>query len=210
MDIKPNQLDAALSLLGWNQSKLAESCGCQQAAISKMINGTQKIQDQVVKALIKHGIQFIQDGVTLKQHYSYVIEDNDWYLTLLDDVYDSLLDRPDAELLIFFGDDRKSPPEVFNRLKKMRNAGIAIRQIIEEGNDCIHGALPEYRQITSEYFTNAVSLVYGNKTAYCIDNNTRAMVHHDPAMAMAARNQFNAMFHMIGKQPERSTADERF
>src|SRR5690606_16101752 len=97
--------------------------------------------------------------------------------------YYTLLDKKNGECLFLFADDRASTPEGNNRIRKLRNAGIRMRQLVQEGNRYLMGPVGEYRWVPREYFMNYVTLIYGDKVAVCADNNIRALIFADPQLA---------------------------
>lgn len=213
MKVKVNQIRAARALLNWSQKDLAERSGISDISILNYENEKRTPHagtlEKILRAFELEGIVFTANGVELKEDTVTVIEGEGWYLNLLDDVYLSLLDKKDSELLFICSDDRASPPEVNNRMRKMRNAGVRMRQLVEEGNTYLMGPLKEYRYVPKERFNNYVSLVYGDKVAVCTGHNSKAVVFRDEALANTWRNIFNVMWDTL-EEPTRSDANERF
>lgn len=208
MLISIQQIKAARALLDWNQEDLANHAGLSTDHIRRIETNRSKssdVLDAIYQAMTFHGVVFTKHGVELKPNAISIIEGVDWYLRLLDDVARST----PKELLFFYADDRASPPEVNQRLKKMRAAGVQMRQLVEEGNTYLMGPVSEYRYVPKERFENYVSLVYGDKVAICTDSNTKATVFNDPHLANVWRNIFSILWDTL-KQPERSDAKERF
>lgn len=212
MFITVEQVKAARALLGWSQEDLANRADLTQNQISSFEFGRTKpadVLELIYKTFLFHGISFLKNGVQLNPEAVSTLDGEGWYLRLLDDVYSALIDQKDAELLIFCADDKASPPEVNNRYRKIRNAGIHMRQLVEEGNTYLMGPLKEYRYIPKERFKNYVALVYGNKVALCTEHNTKALVFNDTNLATVWRNIFDVLWDKLDK-PERSDAHERF
>lgn len=213
MKISVSQIRAARGLLDWSQKDLAERAGVSDISVLSYENEKrtphQGTLEKIIGAFELAGVVFTSKGVEFKEEMVTAIEGEGWYLRLLDDVYYSMLDKKDAEILFICSDDKKSPPEVNNRLKKIRNAGVRMRQLVEEGNTCLMGPLNEYRYVPKERFNNYVSLIYGEKVAVCTGLNSKAMVFKDPMLAATWKNIFNLMWDTL-KQPEKSDASERF
>lgn len=213
MTIKVSQIRAARALLNWSQKDLAERSGISEMSIINYENEKrtphQSTLDKVLQAFELAGVIFTKNGLEMKDDAVTVIDGDDWYLRLLDDVYYSLMDNKDAEVLLICGDDRMSPPDVNDRWRKIRNSGIRMRQLVEDGNAYLMGPLKEYRYMPKERFNNYVSLIYGDKVAVCTDANTKALVFKDPLLSKTWKNLFDVMWDVL-KQPERSDADERF
>jgi transcriptional regulator with XRE-family HTH domain len=210
--ITVEQVKAARALLGWSQEELANRAHLTQNQISSFEFGRTKpadVLELMYRTFMFHGVTFLKNGVQLNPESVGTIEGEGWYSRLLDDVYTTLIDQKGAELLIFCADDKASPPEINNRYRKMRNAGIQMRQLVEEGHTNLMGPLKEYRYIPKERFKNYVSLVYGNKVAVCTEKSLKATVFNDMNLATAWRNIFDVLWDKLDK-PERSDAHERF
>lgn len=213
MHLGVEQVRAARALLDWSQKELAERAGISEPSVTNFekekSTPNQGTIDKIYSAFSLAGVAFIDRGAFLKEDTVTTIDGNDWYLRLLDDVYYSLIDKKDGELLLICADDRMSPPEVNNRYRKIRNAGIKMRQLVEDGNTYLMGPLKEYRYVPKEHYTNYVCLVYGSKVAVCTDHNSKAVVFNDGMLAAMWSNIFNIMWDTL-KQPEKTDAPERF
>lgn len=186
MSVQVSQIRAARAMLDWSQKDLADHAGISHVSIRNLENEnnipTKTTVDKIINALSLAGVVFIDSGVVLKKETVTTIEGEGWYLRLLDDVYNTLIDSK-GEILFFCADDRASPPEVNNRIRKIRNAGIRMRQLVEDGNTYLMGPLNEYRYMPKDRYTNYVSLVYGEKVAMCTDHNSKAIVFKDPMLS---------------------------
>jgi len=211
--IQIHQIRAARSLLDWTQDDLAARTGLSKFSIANLEGAKtspQKVTiDKIIKSLELAGIEFIDDGVRLKKDSVVIVEGEDWFLSLLDDVHHSLLQHEHRELLIEFADESKSPLEVIEKINVMRNDAIKMRVLICEGDTKIIGPLEEYRYIPTAYFENYVSLIYGDKIAVCTEGNARAVVIKDPLLAKTRRNMFNITWGLL-KQPKKSTSQTRY
>lgn len=213
MKIRVDQVRAARALLDWSQKDLAMRSDLSEVSVTNFekAKGTpnQSTVDKMLEAFSLAGIEFIDRGVSLKEETVTTLDGEGWYLRLMDDVYHTLMDQKDGEVIFFCADDRASSVEVNNRIKKIRNAGIRMRQLVEDGNTYLMGPLKEYRYVPKEHFTNYVCLVYGQKVAVCTEHNSKAVIFKDPMLATMWKNVFNLMWDTL-KQPEESNAPERF
>lgn len=212
--IQIHQIRAARSLLDWTQDDLAAITGLSKFSIANLEGGKTSPQkgtiDKIIKSLELAGIEFIDDGVRLKKDSLIIVDGEGWYLRLLDDVHHSILQQEGKrELLIEFADETKSPPEVIDRIKAMRNDGIRMRILICEGNTNIIGPLEEYRCIPVNYFENYVSLIYADKIAVCTEGNMRAVIIKDQLLAKTRRNMFDITWGLLPK-PKKSTSQVRY
>ena len=131
----------------------------------------------------------------------------DAYIRLLDDVYFTLKDVKDAEVLILGADERKNFPGVVDCVQRIQNAGIRTRLVVEEGNDYILGNLEDYRQIPSEYFSNSVTVIYGDKFAILIEHSDGPRVHVVNNLHLArAQGRFFEFIWKNGHKPEITNA----
>lgn len=210
------QIRAARALLNWKQEELAAASGLSVASIQKIEAGentpTGRTQGKLLKALEKQGILFTAKGIEKDAFPIYFTQGKNHeeaYLRLLEDAFEHLIEVKDPELLIMFADDKVSPASVNNMYREMRNAGIKMRQLIEEGNTYIMGPLDEYRYIPKGYFINRVTLVYGDKIANEMADVCQGMIRVDPINARIQRNTFDILWRVL-KQPTETSADERF
>lgn len=213
MSVQISQIRAARGMLDWSQKDLADHADVSEVSIRNLENEknvpTKTTLDKILNAFSLAGVVFIDSGVVLKNETITTIEGDGWYLRLLDDVYLTLIDQKDSELLFFCADDRASPPDVNNRIRKIRNAGIRMRQLVEDGNTYLMGPLNEYRYLPKDRYTNYVSLVYGEKVAICTDHNSKAIVFKDAMLSTMLTNLFDALWDKH-QAPEKSNASERF
>ncbi len=211
--IEGYQLRAARALVGMSLKDLSERVGVGQPAISAFENGQSEPYTRTIKklqeAMEMAGVEFTSTGVQMRTTPFYLLRGENWYLELLDDVYDTLMDTPNAEVLIDGVDDSKSSTAVVEKIRKIRNSGIKMRMLSERGNTYVSGRLEEYRTIPKEYFENWITMIYGDKIAISVDNETGATIIRDKGMVSAYRDRFNLLWSML-PQPEKTTADVRF
>jgi transcriptional regulator with XRE-family HTH domain len=211
--INAQQIRAARGLLDWSQEVLAGRAGISKDSvknIEKSITNPQPATlEKIKQAFELSGVEFTATGLEQKDESVTVIDGADWYLRLLDDVHASLHDKKNAELLIMCADDRKSPEEVNALYRKIRNAGIKMRQLVEDGNTYLMGPVSEYRYMPKDKFINYVSLIYGDKVAICTDQNTKAIVFKDTILAMTWSNLFDVLWGLL-EEPMKSDAQESF
>ncbi len=213
MKFDASKVRAARALLDWGQRDLAERSGVSHMAITNLEQGKTEPQSETIEkiqnAFELAGVVITLKGVEYKDVTVTTMDGDGWYLRLLDDVYYTLMDKTDAEYLTMCADDKVSTPEVNNRLKKIRNAGVRMRQLVQEGNTYLMGPVKEYRYIPKEQFMNNVSLIYGDKVAVCTEQGTKAIVFKDADLAATWRNIFNVLWNKL-EEPKESTARERF
>lgn len=207
-----SQIRAGRELLNMNQGDIAASLGMSLSKISRSESGETKSGDTLLE--IKHGLErmgvrFTQSGVELVENFISILEGENIFPRLMDDIYESLKDQPDAEVLIECADERESSADVIERVRKIRNAGIKIRALVEEGNTHLMAPLDEYRVIPKDRFINDVAFIYGGKFAICTNDNTQIVIFRDPVLALSRSNIFNLLWGFL-QAPVVSTAHERY
>ena len=210
------QIKAARALIGWSQKDLADHADLSQTGIARLENGTHqpntKTMNKIVRAFNKEGVTFTDNGVEKNEYPIYHTQSDTHeqaYLKLLADVETHLLDVEDPELLIMFSDDSVSPPSVNDTYRRLRNAGVKMRQLVKEGNHFIMGPLNEYRFVPEEFFINRVTLIYGDRIANEKTDPCQGMIRVDPVNANIQRNMFDFLWRIL-EQPKESKADARF
>jgi len=207
------QLRAARAMLGLSQTELSRKTEISLETINKIESGVnQNPRKNTVNALkrffMNEGLEFIPNsGVRLKNNHYREIVGKDCFIKLLDDVFYDLL--AGEELLIACADDRQSSREVNNSYRRIRDKGIRMRQLIEEGNTFLLGSLDEYRYLPTDYFLNSVVLVYGSKVGSVIANENKVLIIDDNGLAGSVRNLFNVIW-LGSKKPLESTSNETF
>jgi transcriptional regulator with XRE-family HTH domain len=206
------QIRAGRELLGMNQSDLAKALDVSLSKISRAESGETKSGDILLvfkEGLEKLGIRFTANGVETVEDKLEIIEGEGCYLRLLDDVLITLKSAKERGLHIMFASDRVSPPEVNAKYRILRQMGVSMKQLIEDGDTYIMGDLDEYRTIPSKYFNNIVTLVYDNKVAQVNGSETRITIQTDTQLARREKLIFQ-YFWETGSKPVVSTATERF
>lgn len=207
-------LSPARALLDWTISDLSERSGAVSPSnLTNIENGKQKPREDTIRALRStlesEGIEFLADGVRLREDGITMITGDDCYLRLLDDVHDTLNRSKNKELLIWCASDKVSPPAVNKKYRAMRKDGIKMRQLVKQDDTYLMGPLKEYRAIPKRHFVNVVKLTYGNKHATVNGQESRILVHRDEKSAKSHRAMFDLLWDTL-EQPEKSTADEKF
>ena len=208
--ISRDQIRAARALLDWSQPQLAERAGVSTDLISKIENGVTdgslKTISKIVGVFSREGIVFTQYGVERRDHVLYEIGGKEgWWMDVLEEVYLTLSEDDCKELILLCSDDSVSPPEVNDMYKQIRELGVTFRQLVEEGNTYLVGPLEEYRYIPSNFFLNNVTLIYGNKVAVCVEDNTKAIIFNDHDLMVAWKNIVDLLWDHL-RQPKVTSA----
>ena len=207
----PAQCRAARALLNWRSVDLEERSGVNKSTISAFETETGGRPGKIGKmqeAFDREGIVFLDDdGVKRKTSTLVYMKGDTWFVDLLEDVYFTLRDRKDAELLVEMGDDSITAqrPDVLGRYRKIRNAGARMRQLICEEDRYMLGPVCEYRWVPRQFYKNWVTLIYGDKVAISLDDETKCAVFLDKDLAERRRNDFDFKWSFL-KEPDRREA----
>lgn len=207
------QIAAARALLDWTQGDLAKKSGLTPQTIIKIekneVHPNTATLRKLNSALSREGIVFTETGIDVPKDKITKLDGDTWFLDLLDDVYETLANEGhEKELLIFAGDNRLSPPEVVDSFRKLREAGVRIREMVEDGNDFLMGPEKDYRWIPSQFFENYNTIIYGDKV--CNDFGGRGLLINNKEWASSERNKFNIMWHLLPELEVESTSNVRY
>lgn len=208
--MKNYQISAARAMTGWSQTELAERANSSLTTISQAETGNSvvstKLAAKIEQVFKSEGIFFTERGVEKRDTAIYTIGGEGWWLQVLDDVYQSMIDQK-GEILLFCADDRESGEEVVRSWARIRKLGVSVRQLVREDNDYLLGPVNEYRWIPKEFFTNYVTMVYGEKVCICAENNTKAVIFKDRQLARMMTNLFNWNWSHAEQPASSSAAD---
>lgn len=215
--ITPTQMRAARAMLDVSQGHVAEYLGIAANTLSKIESGQSDVSVSrnmdIQRFYEREGIEFTDnDGVQKNEYPIFFLEGKtheETYIKLLENVADVLKDVKDPELLIMYSDDSVSTPRVNEMYRTMREQGVKMRQLIQEGNEYILGPLDEYRYVPKEFFINRVTLVFADRIANETSDVLKAIIKVDPINAEIQRNTFNMLWSIL-KKPERTEANESF
>ncbi len=136
------------------------------------------------RAFIKNGIEFKDGGVLPRQVSSYTLNS---YIELLNEITEALPNG--GEVLKHCVDDRRSTPEVVEKVAAMRRMGIMDRMTIADSNDFIQGDAKDYRKIPAAYFASSeVMIVFLNKVAFFVDG--KVLVITSEKLSQIFKDQF--------------------
>ncbi|MBV8061673.1 MAG: helix-turn-helix domain-containing protein [Alphaproteobacteria bacterium] len=216
--INASQIRAARAILEWSQEDLAERTALSITTIRKIESGgispRDTTNDSILAVLEDNGIEFTPpEGVNRRKNKITVLDGADSYLHLLNIIYEDMNGTEDT-VLVWNADNRVSPPEVIEQEKKMRDAGIRFRFLIEEHDTYLYFPLNEYRWIPKQYYRNNVQTVFGNKVALSIHTSmavkqlSATLIIESQPLAESMRNTFNFIWDSC-RQPTHSTSKLR-
>lgn len=211
--ITREQVRAARAYLDWDREKLSHESGVSVPQIANFETGKtesprQNTLNEIETAFLRNGVGFKNGGIVPKTDCTTRFEGVGWYLRLLDDVYQTLIDYKKNDVVVLYSDESKSSPEVIGQWQKIRNIGATVRRVIRDGDTHILGDLNDYRCLPAEFFSNYIIIVYANKVAICTAGNTMALVIEDSALAKSFTLQTNFYFKVLD-MPKESAAHDR-
>lgn len=201
----------ARSILGWSQAELAEAADLGVATVQSVEAGKPcnvRTEEKLIRALSRAGIELIEDGIRKPDTTITRLEGESWFSELLEDAYFTLLEAKHKEMLIFGGNNKVSPPSVIAGFRRLRQAGVRIREMVEEGDDYLMGPETDYRWIPSAYYKNYVTVVYAHKVLN--DFGSHGILFTNRQWAEAERNKFDLLWSLSPELTIRSTADVRY
>ena len=128
--VSASQIRAARALLDWSQEDLASASDLSIATIHKIESGQISPRNKTISSIIstmeQANIEFTSPmGVQLKSNDVRVLEGEDAYLLLLDDVYHTLK-KQKGEALVWNADNSVSPEFAINSVIRMRKEGNPV------------------------------------------------------------------------------------
>lgn len=212
--IKGYQVKAARAILGWTRDNLADASGVYGQTILNFENGNSvprmETVKQLVSALERNGIEFIDDGVRLVKQKIVPLEGKNWFNDILEDACLAFANSPEEEkeLMIFSGDNRVSPPEVINLFRRIRGLGVRFREMVEEGNTFMMGPVEEYRWIPKNFYKNNIIFLYLNRIV--LDMGNTGVFIESKEISNTMRNQFDLLWEVLPALEIESTASVRY
>lgn len=211
--ITSKQIRAGRALLNWDLKHLSERASLSIAQISDIENersaGSQKSLTKIKRALEQAGVEFGENYTVSLPSVKYVVfEGDDWFSNVLDDVLDTLAESENNELLIFGGNNKASSPVIVDKIRRLRKAGIKMREMVCEGDTYLMGPEEEYRWIPRNLYKNYITVIYGNKV--CIDFPHSGILIINDKWAETERNKFDILWSSGLNIPQKSTADVRY
>jgi len=153
--------------LDWDRERLSQESGVSLQQIASFETGRtesprQRTLMDLERAFLRNRIGFKDGGVQPKCVSSYIL---DSYMEVLEDI---ILSLPDGgEVLKHCVDDSRSTPQVIEKVREMRRAGISERITISDKNNIITGMPEDYRQIPDAYFASSeVVIIYLDKVVF--------------------------------------------
>lgn len=191
------KIRGARAILGWSRADLSKKSGLSEPAIRVLEEGPSNPKESTRQALIKtfalEGLELTPNGVERREISLSTLGS---YIEVLQDVEKTLVEG--GEVLKHCADDRKSSPEVIEKIRLMRDAGIRERLTINENNSFITGNPEDYRTVPSDYFSSSEAiLIYANKAAFVL--GAQCLVVRSSFLSKVFKEQFEYWWKIGGK-----------
>jgi transcriptional regulator with XRE-family HTH domain len=145
LSIAGKQITAARALADLTVAELAERAGLSRDAIMKIEAGTVQPREgtiaDITRALAAAGVEFTEKGARWIDDVIRVLDSEDAYLRMLDDVH-QVTRKAGGEVLFFCSDDRSTRPGEEEAEERIRANGVRFRCLIEAGNNFTRWPLP--------------------------------------------------------------------
>jgi transcriptional regulator with XRE-family HTH domain len=211
LSIAGKQITAARALADLTVAELAERAGLSRDAIMKIEADTVQPREgtiaDITRALAAAGVEFTEKGARWIDDVIRVLEGEDAYLRMLDDVH-QVTRKAGGEVLFFCSDDRSTRPGEEEAEERIRSNGVRFRCLIEAGNNFTRWPRKEYRQIPTEYFNHDLQVIYGDKVAQMINGGEKILIVRNASLAPTARNVFNLLWSLMRPLPKGKGGDE--
>lgn len=206
------QIRAARQLVDWSANDLAEKVGVSKESILNIERGDKRARpttmEKIVKVFETVDVEFKGDhGIDLRDDTVRKIEGPNCYSRLLDEIYYKL--SKGDEFFVGMVDESLSSQEVHDAYKRIVKKGIKFKKLIKQGNDYICGPLEWYRQIEPQYYQNAASIFFMDKSAYLTENFEKVLILRDKATTQANKNFFNLIWNHA-TSPKKTTAQDKY
>jgi transcriptional regulator with XRE-family HTH domain len=203
--ITGKQIAAARSLANWTAAQLAERAGLSRDGVMKIeadaVQPREGTLADIRAAFSDAGIEFIDRGVRWKDDAVRVLEGEDAYLDMLEDVHKTL-HKKGGEVLWLCSNDQVPLKGEYEAEVRIREAGIRFRSLIEESKNETVWPRSEYRQIPSRYFHHNLQVIYANKVAQVLEGGKRILIVDNRELAAAARNLFDLIWSLMKMPPK--------
>lgn len=166
------------------------------------------VQEAIYRALTNGGIDFIEGGVKFSKKELVTLSGNNWFYEIATDILRTLKDQNDSEVLFFGGSDSDSSPELIEKMKEIRNAGIKMRSMIQDGDCFLMGPNSEYRWIPENLFSKYIVVIYGTKIV--LDMGDKGILIDNPDVSYVLGNMYALLWSTLEEPNCESTANARY
>jgi len=188
--INPNQIDAALGLLGMKRSELAEALGINSGTFNTYFTGAAEMKSgrnaQVQQWLENAGVVFTaKGGVEPAQETIRVYRGQKGFQNFMMDVFETCRDiggdvfvtNVDENLFDKWAGDEFINDVYLKNMQSLPEGHFKFHTIVSEGDEYeATNTYSEYRSIPKEYWSPVSTYIYGNKMGNIIFSEDDVLV----------------------------------
>ena len=211
MFISVEQIKAARALLKWTQKDLATHAGVNNDQVHNIEGGRSRSSDvleSIYQAFINGGSDFIGGGGKYNKKKLVSFSGDNWFYDIADDILRTLKNQDNKEVLFFGGSDSDSSPELMQKLREIRSAGIGMRSMIQKGDSCLMGPNSEYRWIPENLFSKYIAVIYGERAV--LDMGNKGLLINNPDVSNILRSMYELMWNTLEEPDCESTANVKY
>jgi len=149
-----------------------------------------KSQAKIEKAITDLGWELLEDGVVKRKKTFLMFEGPYRYFELFDDIVNNL--KSGEELLIDGAVESKTPPNILEKVIKIRQNGIKMRHLIGEGDHKLKAPLEEYRCVPRDEFINQAIFLYEGSVAIDSLEEEKIVVLRDKNLFLFLKRRFES------------------
>lgn len=217
--ITKEQCRAARGLLGIKQTELANACGLSKTALTNFESGAigprQETLSIIRTTLEKMGVHFIgSTGVEKRDHAYTVLNDENALPDLWDDIFNTLKNLRNAEVLISHldesGSHKKHPQKLEAHLKRLHEHHIGERLLACEGDSYFIQDPDCYRWLPKKvYQAGMTSFVYGGKVALQFWNKNIILIIQNHTIYEEEKQRFEYLWETAVIPPYKKLSEDK-
>lgn len=198
------QIRGGRGMLGWTQHTLAERAGIAKETVVNLEKGQSAVQAdtlaKVREAFEIGGLVFTENGgIEPRDNLLMVLEGETANFKVLDDIYHRLKDTGGEVLIAGLSEvpetDKAHYDYLMHHLKRLQEAGITERILIEAGDTHLVAPPHWYRYLPKDRFSNTPFQIYGDRIAMKEWTPVpRILVIEHPQFANTLRNLFDLVW----------------
>lgn len=170
MIVHADQIRAARAYLNWKQTHLADRADVNRDTIVRLEKGKTEANrdtlEKIVRTFELAGIEFTKDGIRKKEALT-VLEGDNVNFQILDDIYFRLKGQGGEVLIAGLSEVQPTDSARYNflrhHIKRLMEAGISERILVEEGETNFVAPLSWYRTVPSDQFQNTPFQIYADR-----------------------------------------------
>lgn len=213
----PSQVRAALGLIGWNGTDLAEKIGVSKQMVSNYLSGKSALSAQNLEKIAywvdRAGVEFSDyGGVRPKQSQIRLYRGQKEFWQFFDDIYEMASTSKNADLCATNVVERlydqwlaEYEPVHAKRMTALSN--YRVRVLLKEGDQNMTSTeYATYRWSPASQFSDVSLYLYGDKSAFIefLEHDVAVTVVENPSVTKGLRKMFDTVWTMSAETPHAS------